>query len=485
MRAPDGSSSVAFTTYGPSASHVDAKLSDLRLTAATFRTVADECDGHFSTVFTIEWNLPFRGDVLSPGTSAACAKAILGLTIGKQGLMAAQVRASIMAAFLDYSVKTYEDAELIAGQFVDRLALPADLVMTGLKLNHVIADAISGKDVDLATIQREAPDAIDMVVQVVSDVLPGPYAQDITALHAATIVLTGVPKRVGTRLTSDPNSATKAPEVRSVSEAAGRIPELYKNPENAGHIQVQRVVDPTTGQGAWTLILPGTSTFAPNGKNGFNGNGNLYAAAGRQSPVEAAALTALRQAMAKEGVAGKGEPVIVLGHSQGGMVATNMARHQQKGDINITHVVTYGSPVGHLKVPHKTSVLNVENSADPVHRIDGRANGTGEPNRTRVVFTDPGSLTAPDGSTDNLEAHSMARYKDNYQAIVEQVRSHPESQVAQYEHSTEKFFTGNARTYTFDLATVDPSSETKPSQPPQGKSEPYRPSGAPLPLRSR
>ena len=101
------------------------------------------------------------------------------------------------------------------------------------------------------------------------------------------------------------------------------------------------------------------------------------------------------------------------------------------------------------------------------------------------MFTDPGSLTAPDGSTDNLEAHSMARYKDNYQAISEQVRSHPESQVAQYEQSTEKFFTGNARTYTFDLATVDLSSETKPSQPPQGKSEPYRPSGAPLPLRSR
>ena len=41
------------------------------------------------------------------------------------------------------------------------------------------------------------------------------------------------------------------------------------------------------------------------------------------------------------------------------------------------------------------------------------------------------------------------------------------------------------RTYTFDLATVDPSSEAKPSQPPQGKPEPYRPSGAPLPLRSR
>lgn len=455
MRSPEAEPSGTFTLYGPRASHVDAKLADLRLTATTFRALADDCDDHVTTVLGIEWKLPLRGDLLSPVTSATCATSIAGLTLGRQSMLAAAVEARLIGLLLDLSVEAYEAAEAGAGELVDRVLLPIDLAATGVALVKVIGSASSGGRVDSTIVQRVAPEAIGLVVQTVSDVLPGSYASDLATLEALTSRLVEPPRRVSTTMTSGPGDGRPATAVGSISEAAQRIPRLYENAQEAGHVQVQRTIDPATGQGAWTVILPGTSTFAPNGKNAFNGHGNLIAASGRKSPTEEAVFTALRQAMAKEGVAGKGEPVMVIGHSQGGMVATNMARHSGS-EFNISHVVTYGSPVGHLKVPQRTKVLNVENTQDLVPQVDGRATGNGEPNRLRATFTDPGSLTGKDGKPDPIEAHDMSRYAKNYKTMTTRSRANPASALSQFENSSEPFFRGERRTYGFDLATVDP-----------------------------
>lgn len=472
MRAPEAEPSVTFQLHGPSASHVDAKLADLRLTAATFRTLADDCDEHVTTVLAIEWNLPLRGDLLAPVTSATCATSITTLALGWHGLQAAALKARFIAVMLDLSVEAYEAAEVAAGELVDAVALPYDLAMTGAALAKVVSSARSDGQVDATIVQRVAPEAIDLVVQTVSDVLPGSYAMNLAEIEALTAAVAGRPRRVATTMTSRPGDGKGTTSVSSISEAAGRIPRLYENADAAGHVQVQRTVDPATGKGAWTVILPGTSTFAPNGKNAFNGHGNLIAASGRKSPTEEAVFAALRQAMAKEGVAGKGEPVMVVGHSQGGMVATNMARHSGS-EFNISHVVTYGSPVGHLKVPQHTQVLNVENTEDLVARVDGRATGDGEPNRLRVTFDDPGSLTGKDGRPDPIEAHDMSRYAKNYATMSAMARSQPGSALTEFETSTEPFFRGDAHTYGFDLATVDPMSSPRPG--PAPKSQPAVP----------
>jgi hypothetical protein len=42
--------------------------------------------------------------------------------------------------------------------------------------------------------------------------------------------------------------------------------------------------------------------------------------------------------------------------------------------VNITHVVTAGSPVGRFQVPDDVQVLALENSADLVPRLDGTSN---------------------------------------------------------------------------------------------------------------
>lgn len=460
MRSPEVEPSTTYTLYGPRASHVDAKLADLRLTATAFRALACDCDDHVTTVLGIEWKLPLRGDLLSPVTSATCAASITGLTIGWQSLLAAAVEARLIAGLLDFSVGAYESAEASARELVDQVMLPVDLAATSVALVKVIGGATSGGQVDATIVQRVAPEAIGLVVQVFSDVLPGSYSSDLSTLEGLTSSLAEPPRRVSTTMTSSPGDGKAPAGVSSISEAADRIPRLYENADRADHVQVQRTVDPATGKGAWTVILPGTSTFAPNGKNAFNTHGNLIAASGRKSPAEEAVFAALRQAMAKEGVAGKGEPVMVVGHSQGGMVATNMARHSGS-EFNISHVVTYGSPVGHLKVPQQTQVLNVENTQDLVPQLDGRATGDGEPNRLRATFTDPGSLTGKDGKPDPIEAHDMSRYAKNYATMT--TRSSANPALSQFETSSEPFFRGEQRTYGFDLATVDPERAAQPS----------------------
>jgi pimeloyl-ACP methyl ester carboxylesterase len=63
--------------------------------------------------------------------------------------------------------------------------------------------------------------------------------------------------------------------------------------------------------------------------------------------------------------------VVLVGHSQGGILAAALAsdpaftrRHR------VTHVVTSGAPVGLLPVPPITAVLSVERGDDPVPRLD-------------------------------------------------------------------------------------------------------------------
>ena len=69
---------------------------------------------------------------------------------------------------------------------------------------------------------------------------------------------------------------------------------------------------------------------------------NVRALAGRRSAYEHGVLAAMRRA----GV-GRDDDVMLVGHSQGGMVAVNTARDAgPSGRFRVTHVITAGAPVG-------------------------------------------------------------------------------------------------------------------------------------------
>ena len=87
------------------------------------------------------------------------------------------------------------------------------------------------------------------------------------------------------------------------------------------------------------------------------------AAASSTAASERAVLAALRSAKV-----GAGDEVMLVGHSQGGIIAANIAsaRHEFK----VAGIVTFGSPIALAEVNSETKVLALEHTNDPVPTLD-------------------------------------------------------------------------------------------------------------------
>ena len=121
---------------------------------------------------------------------------------------------------------------------------------------------------------------------------------------------------------------------------------------------------------------------------------NARALIGRDTAYEEGVFAAMRAA----GV-GPQDEVMLVGHSQGGMVAVNAARDAATHGFTVTHVVTAGSPIGITvgAVPKDIQVLALENRRDAVPHLDGRDNPDAM-NVTTVGFdTGPGSVSSEHG----------------------------------------------------------------------------------------
>ena len=99
---------------------------------------------------------------------------------------------------------------------------------------------------------------------------------------------------------------------------------------------------------------------------------NGRALVGERTAYEQGVLAAMQRA----GV-GPNDDVMLVGHSEGGMVAVNAARDAvTNGEFNVTHVITAGAPIGLTAgtLPSSVQVLALENASDVVPHLDGRAN---------------------------------------------------------------------------------------------------------------
>jgi hypothetical protein len=119
--------------------------------------------------------------------------------------------------------------------------------------------------------------------------------------------------------------------------------------------------------------IPGTKSWdpLPNG-DVTSFSTNARALIGERTAYEQGVLAALTAA----GVTPRDE-VMLVGHSEGGMVAVTAARDAvRSGRFNVTHVITAGSPIALSvgRVPSRVQVLALENEHDFVPHLDGRAN---------------------------------------------------------------------------------------------------------------
>jgi hypothetical protein len=123
---------------------------------------------------------------------------------------------------------------------------------------------------------------------------------------------------------------------------------------------------------------------------------NLRALANRPSVFERGVIEAVRRAGVRPG-----EPIMLVGHSQGGMIAARLAAQLGASGFTVTHLVTAGAPIGLAAVPGSVAVLSLQNRGDVVPELDGTAN----PRRANWIT----ARTAHGG--DSVQArHSMGSY---------------------------------------------------------------------------
>lgn len=139
------------------------------------------------------------------------------------------------------------------------------------------------------------------------------------------------------------------------------------------------------GTCSYQVILPGTQQWTAGQSNPQDLLTNLQANAGASDDYSQLVVAAMTKAGIKST-----DPVCIYGHSQGGIVATNLtANAHVRARFNIVATATAGSPTGNSVIPPGTQYLSMENADDIVPSLDGKA-PVSATNRTNVVTVHQG-----------------------------------------------------------------------------------------------
>ncbi|MGH8861864.1 MAG: hypothetical protein ACRDVG_11645 [Jatrophihabitantaceae bacterium] len=152
-----------------------------------------------------------------------------------------------------------------------------------------------------------------------------------------------------------------------------------RNEGRPGEISVSFVAG-ADGRRRAIVDIPGTKSWSPFPVRDVTNLGtDIISIAGSATSYERGIFAA----MAAAGVTPT-TPVLLVGHSEGGIVAVDAAHHAaESGRFTITHVVTAGAPVGEIarQLPSHVSLLALENRVDNIPDLDGALN----PDRRNVT----------------------------------------------------------------------------------------------------
>ncbi len=196
------------------------------------------------------------------------------------------------------------------------------------------------------------------------------------------------------------------PAPRTLEDLVGAVARTYDDDTPTGDpgtpvatVTVQRLDHPDSTR-TWVVAVPGTRAAGLTGDVPTDNGTNLALEGGVPDVMTRAVL----DAMAAAGV-GADEPVAIVGHSQGGMVATSVAA---AGTYAVRLVVTAGSPDVPAVPPTGVATVTIRHRQDAVSLLDGRVGERGGPGTLSVVrdLTATGGPAAPSFS----EAHAVGGY---------------------------------------------------------------------------
>ncbi len=223
----------------------------------------------------------------------------------------------------------------------------------------------------------------------------------------------------------------------SAATAIRRVGDL----ENADDalLAVQRV---SAGDGStrYVVLLPGVRTFAET-PDPLDLPGALHALVDGSS----AYTRCVGEALDAAGVPA-GAPVLLVGHSQGGIVAMDLAGDPEFNGrrVHVTHVIAAGSPVSSKTAVGATRVLSVENVNDVVPHLDAVDAGS-------AVDAPPAASRLTYQFCD--DQHDVSRNHDPelYATHLDALRDSPNPRLRQFRSGLAPYFSGETTTTVFAL----------------------------------
>jgi hypothetical protein len=204
------------------------------------------------------------------------------------------------------------------------------------------------------------------------------------------------------------------------ADLAGLVHHLEQVDDQAdGVIEVQSIRT-TDGSVRHVVYLPGTDdlTTTPWSQDSDvrDLGTNLLLVSSQDNAYQQGILDAMQQAGVRPG-----EPVALVGHSQGGMEAAAILA--QGSPYAVTHVVTAGSPTAHLDgFPPGSHVLSLENRGDVVPLLDG-ADNPDSAEQVTVRFDDHGPSAAGNHDLAQYVHGALAVQASTDPSVVEQLAS--------------------------------------------------------------
>jgi hypothetical protein len=493
---------VSDLTITGGAGGVGARLQDLRSQARLLVAAGDDVRQWSGSVAAVALHSDVTvATLLCPVEVASVAGAVAGATIGVNGLLVVSTGLEGTAIVLRASATTYEFVDASAHAVLEQLqntagfalgsALPLLAVGGGLLLVGGAGVALAtpatwpalvlaARALDLSGIGdtamrglydnpwlmdgliRLAPGLLQGTTWGVGSMLGGPaggfvlpfalsggkwptpsYEDAVGGLVNAG-GLFGMFHDTGTSAVSpgDPVDDDHAP--RSVADIFREQRSLGEK-GNEGQVQITRVTD-AGGTTSWIVQVPGTQEWSPTrGDNPVDTTTNVRLMAGEQTRMQEKVAEAMRLA----GVQG-GQPVMLTGHSQGGITAAALASDSGfRDEFSVTSVVTGGSPIARFGIPASVSVLALEHQQDAVPMLEGRGN----PDRPNWVTVER-SLPSTGYSVPNTqlpgaelergssvsEAHDTAVYAETGRQVDES----GDPSVRRWLEAQDGFFTGDA-----------------------------------------
>jgi hypothetical protein len=314
----------------------------------------------------------FAAAVLDPAGAADFEVRLVGALDGPSGVTWLATR----CAGVDVALRAAAAAYLGADRLEERVAPVLGGLVHAPKAVGEATQALARGQPNEAwqELLTDDPELADLAVRATGTLLG---AGSVTASFRLVGGLLGDGSARVTDLGEDPMADATGPPrgVRDVTAGLAR-----RNLGRPGEIDV-RLLDGADGRRRVIVDVPGTKdwSLALHNHDVTSLATNLRAISGEVTTYERGIVEAMRRA----GVQPDNE-VLLVGHSEGGLVAVDAAKHlASTGEFRVTHVVTAGAPIALVAggIPSSIDVLAIENEGDLVPHLDGAEN----PDRVNVT----------------------------------------------------------------------------------------------------